>query len=79
MLTWWCWNLNDSNSTAPIEEGKKYEVDITDIGQKGDGIARIDGFVVFVPETNIGDRVTVEIDRVLNNFGVAEVVEESYT
>ena len=31
----------------PVEENKEYEVLIQAVGGKGDGIARIQGFVVF--------------------------------
>ncbi|MGB7633671.1 MAG: TRAM domain-containing protein, partial [Nitrososphaeraceae archaeon] len=29
----------------PVEVGKQYEVDVTEISRKGDGIAKIQGFV----------------------------------
>jgi predicted RNA-binding protein with TRAM domain len=32
----------------PVEEGKEYEVDIKETGRRGDGVAWIEGFVVFV-------------------------------
>jgi len=37
-----------SPRTKPVEVGKEYEVDITEISRKGDGIARVQGFIVFV-------------------------------
>ncbi|MGA8084110.1 MAG: TRAM domain-containing protein [Candidatus Nitrosopolaris sp.] len=36
----------------PVEAGKEYEVDITEISRQGDGIARVQGFVVFVKNVN---------------------------
>lgn len=67
----------DRERGAPVEEGEQYEVEIEDIGEQGDGIARIGpGYIVFVPSTNIGDRVTVEITDARENFAFAEVVEE---
>lgn len=60
----------------PVEEGEIREVEIEDIGEKGDGIARIGpGYIVFVPETVIGDRVTVEITDVRENFAFGEVIQ----
>ena len=35
----------------PVEEGKEYEVDIKETSRRGDGVARVEGFVIFVPET----------------------------
>ena len=60
----------------PVEEGERCEVEIEDVGEQGDGIARVGpGYVVFVPDTAIGDRVTVEITQAQDNFAFAEVVE----
>lgn len=59
---------------APVEEGKEYEVDIAEISRRGEGLARIQGFVIFVPETKVGEHVKVRITRVANRFATAEVV-----
>ena len=46
----------------PVAEGDRREVEIENLGDQGDGIAKVErGYVVIVPETNIGDRVTVEM------------------
>jgi predicted RNA-binding protein with TRAM domain len=34
--------------TAVLEVGKEYEVEITQISRQGDGVTRVQGFVVFV-------------------------------
>ena len=39
----------DGNMTAPVREGEELDVTIEAIGDKGDGIAKKDGFVLFVP------------------------------
>jgi predicted RNA-binding protein with TRAM domain len=63
-------------STPPVEEGDKRTVQIEDIGDQGDGITRVErGFVVIVPETERGERVTIEITEVAENVAFAEVVE----
>jgi predicted RNA-binding protein with TRAM domain len=64
----------DDEKATPIEEGKEYEVKIEDVGKEGDGITRIEGFVVFVPETKVGDEVTVRITSVRKRFAFAEKV-----
>lgn len=59
----------------PVEEGEQRTVDIEDIGDKGDGITRVErGFVVIVPDTDVGERVTVEITDVSKNVAFADVV-----
>ncbi len=59
---------------APVEEGQEVDVTIDSVGKRGDGIARIDNFVVFVPGTNQGDQVKVRITSVRGNFATGEVV-----
>jgi predicted RNA-binding protein with TRAM domain len=65
-----------AGAEPPVEEGETREVEIEDVGDQGDGIARIGpGYVVFVPDTAVGDRVTVEINEARDNFAFGEVVE----
>ncbi|MFC4990503.1 TRAM domain-containing protein [Saliphagus infecundisoli] len=60
----------------PIAEGDRRIVDIDDIGKRGDGIARVErGYVVIVPETEIGDRVKIEIENVQETLAFGEVIE----
>ncbi|HIH44734.1 MAG TPA: TRAM domain-containing protein [Candidatus Methanoperedenaceae archaeon] len=61
-------------STAPVAEGQTYDVTIEDTAKKGDGIARIEGFVIFVPGTKVGDKVTIKVNKVMKKFAVAETV-----
>ena len=61
-------------STAPVEAGETYEVTIEDIAREGDGIARVSGFVVFVPNTSVGDEVTIKVTKVLSKFAFGELV-----
>ena len=61
--------------SSPIDIGKTYDVTIEDVGREGDGIARIEGFVVFVPNTKKGDRVKIRVTKVSGRVGFAEVVK----
>ena len=67
-------NKNKGNS-APINEGEEYDVKIEDTGRDGDGITRIEGFVVFVSGAKVGDEVKIRITSTRRNFGFAEVVD----
>ncbi|MBW2986635.1 TRAM domain-containing protein [Candidatus Woesearchaeota archaeon] len=60
----------------PVSQGEVLEVVIEAVGEKGDGIARKDGFVLFIPGVKEGDRVKVKVTRVLRKVGFAEVVGE---
>ena len=61
---------------APVKVGDELNVKVEAVGEKGDGIAKKDGFVLFVPNTKQGDEVRIRITRVLPKVGFAEVVGE---
>ena len=68
-----------SQPQPPVEEGEIRYVEIEDLGKQGDGIARVErGYVIIVPETEVGERVKVEITEVKPNFALGEVIEESF-
>lgn len=67
----------DSGSPAPVRVGDELEVTIEAVGAKGDGIAKKEGFVLFVPGVQKGDNVRIKITRVLRKVGFAEVVGAS--
>lgn len=59
----------------PVAAGEVVELEIEDLGDQGDGVARIDsGYVVFVPNTTLGERVTVEITEARETMAFAEVI-----
>ena len=60
-----------SADETQLEVGKEYEVDITQIGDRGDGIARIQGFVIFVKGGNIGEHVKIMITKVRSRVAIA--------
>ena len=64
----------------PVSVGDERTVDIEDIGEQGDGIARVErGFVVIVPDTEKNERVTIRISDVKENVAFADVVDrEAY-
>ncbi|AFV25242.1 MAG: TRAM domain-containing protein [Methanolobus sp.] len=62
-------------TTAPVTAGEKYDVTIEDIAREGDGIARVSGFVIFVPGTKVGDEVTISVTKVMRKFAFGQVAE----
>ncbi|HET7149205.1 MAG TPA: TRAM domain-containing protein [Candidatus Nitrosopolaris sp.] len=64
------------NTTAPkpVEVDKEYEVDIIEISTKGDGIARVQGFVVFVENANVGNKHKVKVIDVSDRFAKAVII-----
>ncbi|OYR65773.1 deoxyribonuclease [Halorubrum sp. E3] len=68
----------DEPTGPPVSEGETREVEIESIGDQGDGIAKVDrGYVVIVPETELGETVTVEIEQVQDNVAFATVVDRN--
>jgi len=62
---------------APVKVGDEIDVKIEAVGEKGDGIAKKEGFVLFVPNTKEGQDVKIRVTKVLRKVGFAEVVGEA--
>lgn len=60
----------------PVNEGEEYDVEISEVGGKGDGIARVKNFVVFVPNVKEGEKCKIKIKTVRPRFAFAEKVSE---
>lgn len=61
--------------TCDLKPGQEYDMVIHEIGEKGDGIARIDDFVVFIKNAGAGQHVRVRICEVKPNFAFADIIE----
>ena len=60
---------------CPVEMGKEYEVDITETSRQGDGIARIQGCVIFVANAKPRDHLKIRITRIGRSAANAEIVK----
>ena len=58
----------------PVKKNEKYIVDIIDNGFGGEGIAKIDGFTIFIPNTLKGEKCEVLIVKVLSSQAYGKVV-----
>jgi predicted RNA-binding protein with TRAM domain len=63
------------NLKKPVEVDKEYEAEIEDISRRGDGIAKIEGFIIFVPNTKQGQHAKFKITRVGSRFAIGELVQ----
>lgn len=61
----------------PVKEGEEYDVEIAEVGTKGDGIARVKNFVIFVPNVRQGEKCRIKIKTVRPKFAFAEKLGES--
>jgi predicted RNA-binding protein with TRAM domain len=61
----------------PIKVGEEYDVEINEVGSRGDGIARIKNFVVFVSDTKKGEKAHIKIKEVRNRFAIGEKISKA--
>jgi predicted RNA-binding protein with TRAM domain len=58
----------------PVETGKEYDVQVTEISRKGDGVARVQGFIIFVKGGRVGQKTRVRVTHVGDRFATAETI-----
>ncbi|MDE6276389.1 MAG: 23S rRNA (uracil(1939)-C(5))-methyltransferase RlmD [Clostridia bacterium] len=58
-----------------MQVGDILTVEITSVGMDGEGVARVDGVVVFISGTLIGETVKAQITQVKKNFCFAKVIK----
>ena len=66
-------------SPKPVAVGDLRDVVIESQGGQGDGIAKIDGFILFVKGAKRGERCKVRITEVKRTFATGEKVSRSDT
>ena len=59
----------------PVEKNKEYIVEIIDNGYEGEGIAKIEGFTIFVPNAIKGEKVKILIVKVLSSHAFGKITE----
>jgi len=61
----------------PVKKDETYDVEIQEVGSRGDGIARVKNFVIFVPNTQKGEKCKIKITEVSRRFATAVKVSEA--
>lgn len=61
----------DRGGPKPVKVGDVLDVSIEAVAAKGDGIAKKDGFVIFVPGAKVGETIKVKITDVRMKFAIA--------
>jgi len=61
----------------PVKIGEEYDVEIKEEGSRGDGIARVKNFVIFVANAKKGDKCKIKITEVRRRFAIGEKVGEA--
>ena len=60
---------------CPVELGEELEVEISELSPKGEGIAKNQGYVIYVDDAKLGDHVKIKITRVTNKAANAQVIK----
>ncbi len=60
--------------SKPVQ-GEELEVEVSNLGINGEGIARSDGFTIFIPGALPGEMVLVKIDEVKPSFAKAQLIQ----
>ena len=59
---------------SPVRVGEEYDVKIESLSKRGDGgVARVQGLVIFVAGTKVGDEVKIKITKVGRGYATAEI------
>ncbi|MER1957715.1 MAG: 23S rRNA (uracil(1939)-C(5))-methyltransferase RlmD [Solibacillus sp.] len=61
--------------TAPIKKNDRTTVYIEDLTHDGNGVAKIDGYPLFIPGALPGETAEVHVVKTLKNYGFAKVVD----
>jgi predicted RNA-binding protein with TRAM domain len=65
---------------APVKVGEEFEVKIESMSKRGDaGVAKVEGLVIFVAGTNVGDTAKIRITKVGRGYATAEIAATSDT
>lgn len=59
----------------PVEKSQEYIVEIIDNGYEGEGIAKIENFTIFIPNSIKGEKVRILIVKVLKSHAFGKVLE----
>ncbi len=60
-------------SVSKLEEGKVYNVEITDLSRDGDGIAKYGDYTIYVPGARKGEKVKVKIVKIKKNVAFGRI------
>lgn len=59
----------------PVKVGEEIEVTVSEVSRRGDGVARVEGFVIFIPTAKQGTQAKIRIKEIRPNFATAELIE----
>lgn len=67
---------SEEQLTQPVSDGEVITFTINEVGDKGDGIAKVRGFIIIVKNSKKGQKLKIKISKVLKSVAFADIVEE---
>ena len=61
----------------PVKVGDEMDVIITEISRRGDGVARVKGYVIFIPTGKQGQQARIKITMIRPSFAIAEIINSA--
>jgi predicted RNA-binding protein with TRAM domain len=69
------YKINYAKKQPPVELGEELEVNITDVCPSGDGMSKIQGYVIMVPKAKPRDRVKIKLTQVGEKAAIGEIIK----
>ena len=60
--------MGKEKPSGQYQKDQMLTVEITDIGNDGEGIGKIDGYTLFIKDAVIGDKVSAKVMKAKKNF-----------
>jgi predicted RNA-binding protein with TRAM domain len=62
---------------SPVKVGEEFDVKIESMSKRGDaGVAKVEGLVIFVAGTKVGDNVRIRITKVGRGYATADITSQ---
>ncbi|MDG6926109.1 MAG: TRAM domain-containing protein [Nitrososphaerota archaeon] len=58
----------------PVKVGDEMDVTISEVSRRGDGVTRVQGYVIFIPTGRQGQQARIRVTTIRPNFAIAEIV-----
>lgn len=69
-------DVRNMEKIPPVTKGETVILQVKKLGEKGDGIAYFDKYVILIPNTKVKKFYKIKITRILKSHGFGKVLEE---